>query len=278
MSKYSPIRRLFSWLSRGAEDGSDLQRLYALYDSGAFAEAYGVLREILAKHPGLRENGDFCLLRAQLELAADDNPAKARELLDRVRELGCADMGYYHRLHGEVMWKTGDLEGAIRDYEKSVAIDPSAGNLMMLAQALSMSHDRRATNVWEQFLEKEPADCLAHIYLGMEAVRSGDRGTALLMAKRAERLHPSVDEVFGVAQLYHETGEFQTAIGMYLKANSQNYGDKGSLYAALAACHLSLGEARPGRKYAEWAIHHDPDNEYVKEVWQEYKERFGGDK
>jgi hypothetical protein len=44
---------------------------------------------------------------------------------------------------------------------------------------------------------------------------------------------------------------------------------------SIAACYLSLGDAKLARKYVEWAMQCGPNDDYVKEVWHEYKERFG---
>jgi tetratricopeptide (TPR) repeat protein len=145
----------------------------------------------------------------------------------------------------------------------------------MFAQALSEIQDSRALNIWQQVLEKEPDNCLAHIYIGLEAEKSGDRGKAMLMAKRAEKLKPSVEDIFTIGILYHNLDEFQAAINTYLVANNLGFKDKTLVYSSIAACYLSMEDKKLARKYAEWALKSDPENEYAKEIWHEYKERFG---
>jgi len=270
------IRRILALLSSESQDTSDLeQALVASCDNGAFAEAHRIVQRILRQYPQLSENGDFCVLRADLELAANDDVSKAKELLERARALGCVEMNFYHIVRGDVMWQTGDLRSAIYDYEQSVALDPAADSLFMLAQAYSAEENERALEIWEQFLEKEPDNCFAHVRVGMEATKAGDRGKGLLMAKRAERSARSADDIFYIAGLYHQLREYETAIDMYLKANRLGYRHKGTLYASIAACHVSLGEAKPAREYAEWARRCDPESEDVKRVWQEYVTTFG---
>ena len=96
------------------------------------------------------------------------------------------------------------------------------------------------------------------------------------MAKRAEELASSVRDVFELGRLYHQSEEFQSAINKYLEAKKLGYENQGILYAAIASCYLALEDESSARKYAEWALRSNPENDYVKDVWSEYEERFGG--
>jgi len=262
------LRRIISKFTAKPLQAHGPGDFWALYNEGAYQEAYAVLYDAMMKRPQSFNNGDLCILLADLELKANDDVRKAKQLLDRAREVGYSPTDYYHNLHGWAMLKAGKCEEAVHDYEQSVAMDPSAPNLTMLAQALSMSGDKRAMTVWKQVLEKDPNGCFAHIGIGFEAAKTGDRGKALLMAKRSEKLTPSAHDLSEIARLYYEVDEFQSAINAYLDAERRGYEPKGRLYAAIAACSFALGDNSTGRKYAEWAVRFNPEDNWVKEVWQ----------
>jgi len=262
------LRRIISKFSAKPLQAHAPSDFWALYNEGAYQEAYAVLHDGMMKRPQSFNNGDLCILLADLELEANDDVRRAQELLDRAREVGYRATEYYYHVHGWAMLKTGKYEQAVHDYEQSVAIDPSVGNLAMLAQALSMSDDKRAMNLWKQVLEKNPNNCFTHIWIGFEASKAGDRGKALLMAKRAEKLDPSAPNLYEIGRLYLQLDDFQSAISSYLEAERRGYEPKGPLYAGIAACYFGLGDNRTGRKYAEWAVRFNPEDDYVKEVWQ----------
>lgn len=248
---------------------------FALYDKGAYPEAYGVLREIMETQPRWSKVGNLYVWCANLELLVNNDVCKARQLLDKARELGCSDMVDYYRVKGYVLWRTGERDKGMQDLEKSIELDARLSNLTTFGRMLSFIDDKRAINIWERVLKKDPKNCLAHIYVGEEAAKFGDRGKALLMAKRAEKLDPSVEDVFEIGRLYHELEQFQSAVNAYLEANRRGYSDKALLYSCIAACYLSLGQVSAARKYAQWAVRSNPENDYVKEVWQKCEELSG---
>jgi len=96
------------------------------------------------------------------------------------------------------------------------------------------------------------------------------------MAKRAEELQQSVDDLVEIGRLYHELEKFQSAINKYLEAEKLGYEEKWLLYAAISDCYLSLKDVSQARSYLEQAIRCNPEKEYVKEVRRKYEERFGG--
>lgn len=262
------LRRIISKFTAKPLQTHGLGEFWALYDKGAYQDAYAFLRDIMEKHPKCFDNGDLCILCADLELRVNDDVSRAQQLLDRACEVGHSVMEYYHNVNGNAMLKAGKYEEAVHDFEQSVAMDPSAPNLSMLAQALSRSDDAHGVTVWKQVLEKDPNNCFAHIGVGFEAAKTGDRGKALLMAKRVEKLTSSAHDISEIARLYYELDEFQSAINAYLDAERRGYEPKGRLYAAIAACSFALGDNSTGRKYAEWAVRFDPEDNWVKEVWQ----------
>ena len=271
------LTKFISKLRRRSKWGHTIDDVLTMCDKGAFADAYTLLCELIEKQSGLSKHGGICALLAELELLANDNASKAIELLDRALDgdRGGLDMIYYYRVRGKAMFDTGKYEEAVKNFEQAVALDDGVENLKLLGQVLSEINDSGAMGVWKQILEKDPKNCLACANLGIELVKSGDKGRAMLMARRAEKLNPSSEELYRIGLLYYDLDEYGMAINSFLEANRLGYEDKGFLYACVAACYLSMNEAVPARKYVQWAIRCNPENYYVKDVLHEYEERFG---
>lgn len=270
------LKRVIAKLHRKSMRGHTFNDVMSMYGNGAYKDAYAALCNMMDNESQLSKDGDIYILWAELELLANDNAYKALELLNKAFEVGYSEMGYYYKVRGDVLFDKGNYDEAIQNFEKSISFEPNVATLIMLAQALSKINDCRATDVWEQILEKDPQNCLSHAYVGLEAVKSCNRSKAMLMAKRAEKLNPSSpEELFTIGLLYYDLDEYGMAINSYLKANKLGYKDKGFLYACIAACYLSMNQAVPARKYAQWAVGCNPENDYVNDVWHEYEERFG---
>lgn len=271
----APLKRIISLFCPKLRQSQAFGDVLAMYEKGNIRDAYATLCNVMENQPQWSKDGDVYTLWAELELLANHDPRKAIELLDKAQDVGCSEMGYYYMIHAEALWEAGEREMALQYFEKSVAAaDASATKLANFAQALSCIHDKRAMRVWQCVLEKDPENCMAHTYVGWEAAKAGERDKAILMAKRAEELHPSVEEVADIGRLYHELEEFKTAINKYLEAKKLGYEERGLLNAAIGDCYLSLGEAGLARKYLKRAMRFNPENEYVKEIWREYEERF----
>jgi lipopolysaccharide biosynthesis regulator YciM len=107
---------------------------------------------------------------------------------------------------------------------------------------------------------------MAHAYLGHELLRSGARDTAVSLARAADQLaHTGVDFAH-VAGLYHDLGEFQSAIERYGYAERQGCKNVAAIYAAVADCYFSLGDENAVREYLRRAEECGSTNGYVREV------------
>lgn len=259
---------------------SDIDKCLALYHKGAYREAYAVLRGLLAtqRHwsKAGAKAGDAYVLCASLELIINDDIAKAKELLETAVRSGCRDMASYHRIHGHVLWKAGEYQEGIRESDKSVALDPHIVNLTALGKMLSYEGDGRAADVWHRILEQQPENCIAYTYLGILAAKTGDREKALLVAKKAEELRPTVRDMEEIATLYAEAGEIHAALDKYLEVDRLSSEPKGSRYAAIAVCHFELGNVREGCTFLERARRCSPDSIDVKTIWDRYRDRCVG--
>lgn len=271
-----PLRRAICLFCLKPRQMLSYHRVLAMYGRGDFAGAYAAICRGIENHPECSKGPYLYVLWADLELRLNGDISKARYLLDEALRVGPSDWAFYYKTRAWLMWESGERERSIQDLEKSVEADPQVANLTEFASTLSNVDDKRAMSIWERILEKDPDNCLAHAYVGHEALKSGDRGKALLMAKKAEELHSSAQDIFLIGRLYHELEEFKTAVQRYSEADKLGYEDNGSLYAHIAACYCSLGDMRAARKYIKRAVRCSPEDDYVKEVQRECEQRLSG--
>jgi tetratricopeptide (TPR) repeat protein len=239
---------------------------FVLHEKKAYREAYAVLREIMESQPRWSNVGDLYVWCADLELTVNDDVNKAGKLLDKAHELGCAHMAPYYRVRGYALWRSGDHDTGIQCLEKSVELDPNVTNLATFGEMLSSDHDKRTIWIWQRVLMQDPNNCSAHIYLGIEAVKSGDRDKALDMVKRAESLSPTLRDLLDIGRLYYEMEQFQDALNVLLEADRGGYEPKGFLYSAIAACYCSMGDYGVAIEYSSSAIDLNFDDDYAKDV------------
>jgi tetratricopeptide (TPR) repeat protein len=245
---------------------SNFDDYFDLYDKGAYREAYVVLNDIIQNRPGISKVGNMYVWCAELELLVNNDARKARQLLDKAHELGCSDMAYYYNILGYVLWRSGEHDVGKQYLEKSVVLETSISNLKTLGRILSHDNDKDGLRIWQRILEQDPDNCMAHIYLGIEASKSGDRDKALDMVKHAERLSPKPHDLVDIGRLYYELGQFQQALNFLFEADRGGYEPKGFLYSVVAACYCSMGNYDAAVDYALRAIDLNFDDDYAKEI------------
>jgi len=271
----SPLRRILPEHNSIFRDTTSYKNVMALHGKGDYKKAYDVLSIAITRGSRLSKVADIYILFAELELLANEDPHKALEALDKAQEMGCTQIAYYYLRRAEALWRIGEIQTALQCFEKSVEAEPCAFYRSNLAQALAYLDDERARSVWQEVLEEEPENSQAHSYFAFEAAKSGDRDNAIVMAKKADKLASSKEDSLDVAALYHELGEFQTAIKKYLevvkfmKLNRQ----RGWVYARIAGCYLSMGQTNLARNYLKRALKYCPDDEDVKEIQREFEEK-----
>lgn len=270
-----PMRRIFSELYSIFKDTPIYEEIKALQEKGDYKRAYDVLCNAIESGSRLSKFADIYILLAELELLVNQDPHKALEALDKAQEMGCTQIAYYYLRRAEALWGIGEIQTALQCFEKSVEAEPCAFYRSNLARALSSLGDARARSVWQEVLEKEPENSLAHTHLAFEAAESGDRDKAIVMAKKADKLASSEVDIINVAALYQEMGEFQTAIKKYLEVIKliKFLPNRGWVYARIADSYLSMGQTGLARKYLKRALKYRPDDEYVKEIQREYEEK-----
>lgn len=269
------LRGIVSKLSTMMRRNYNLHYVWSLYDKRAYQEAYTILLNIIDSQPQHPMLGNLYVLCAELELKANENPCKARQLLEKAQQVGCLDLSRYYEVRGNVMCRMGEHDKGIQDIYNSLAIHPTVNRLANLGRWLSSLNDERAKGVWEQVLEEDPNNCAAHTYVGLEAAQSANRDKALLMAKKAERLKSSAEDVFEIGQLYYELNLFNDALKAYLEACKLRYEPKSPLYAAIAASYFSLGDYESAIKYACRALEFNFNDDYAKDVLLSSTEKAG---
>jgi len=245
---------------------------FVLHEKKAYREAYEVLREIMESQPRWSKVGDLYVWCAELELTVNDDVKKARKLLDKAHELGCAHMAPYYRVRGYVLWRSSDQDTGIQCLEKSVELDPNVTNLTTFGELLSYDYDKRALLIWQRVLMRDPNNCSALIYFGIEAVRSGDRNKALEIIKRVESLSPKFRDLLDIGRLYCELEQFQDALNILLEADKGGYEPKGFLYSFIGACCRSMGDYDAAIDYTSRALDLNFDYDYAKEILLLYTE------
>jgi len=249
-----------------------MDEVIKLYNKRDFAKAYLALQDVLKTNP---QSGDLHVMWAELEIKVNGNFFRAEELLVKAQKLGFSEefRFFYDGVHGDLMLENGQYDEAIKDYERSVAVEPNVNTLTMLGQALSAADEDRAITVWQEVLDKDPKNCLAYIFLAKEAEKHNNSTEALALVQQAEELNPSDgDEFFEMGRVYHDLSEYSKALEFYFKAENVGYKDKGDLYSAIAGCYLGSGDYTNALRFAERAVEIDPDNGYAREVLQSCRE------
>lgn len=245
---------------------ADFDDYFDLYEKGAYQEAYKVLLDIVKNNPWLSNNGDIYVKYADLELLANDDVYEAQKLLEKAHDLGCSEIAFYYSIQGYVLWRIGERDLGIQYLEKSIALDPRISCLQKLGSVLSYDNDKRAVEIWERILEKDPENCLAHTYLAIEAAKSGNREKALTMARQAENFAHTALDLFEMGRFYWNFGQLQVALNKYLEADKLGYEPKRPLFIALSRCYYSLDCYREAIEYANRALKINSNNDQAKEV------------
>ncbi|MHC4117370.1 MAG: tetratricopeptide repeat protein [Planctomycetota bacterium] len=237
-----------------------------MFNSRAYQKSLVLLSDLLDGESVYSDVGGLYVLCADLELRVNEDSSKALGLLKKAQQLGGLDLAHFYATRGLARWNAGDEQEAIEDLENSIALNPDAEVMSCLGRLLTSAYDKRAAGIWNQILEREPDNCSAHTFAGMEAARSGDRDLALRMAARAKKLTASADESFELARLYEHLEMGEEAISAYLEANRLGFPDKGELYARIATSYAATGDmdhaAKSVKKVVKVGLHDD----YVKDA------------
>jgi len=256
------LRNVLSRLAPNFLQKYGLRKVWQLYNRGAYEEAYALLHASIEGQPSYC--GNLYVLCAELELRLNQNPYRALDLLEKAEKLGCLDLPRFYEIRGHARWNAGEQDQGIQDLENSIALAPTVDKLINQGRLLSSSHDIRSTSIWEQVLERDLNNCPAHIFMGIEAARSGNREKAVYLAARARELATTAEDSLELARLYENMDMFEDALNAYLEADRLGLKDKEMLYIYIGDCHVSLGDGREATRYLKKAIKLGLNNDYTK--------------
>jgi len=237
--------------------------LRKFYKEGDFEKAYSILREIRENYS---QSGSMYAIWADLEMRVKNNLSRAEYLLGEAKHFGCPQ-GHYHLVYGDLLWRKGQFEDALAEYEHSIDAEPSISHMLTFGRALSMADDDRAISVLKEILKKNPENCEARIYLGREFGKLGEYHKALEVLQRAKEIQSSNPSVLlEIGHIYQLLRENNRAIEYYFKAEECGYEKKVVVYAAISDCYCSLGEGTKAIKFAHQAVKIEPENSYACEA------------
>ena len=125
-------------------------------------------------------------------------------------------------------------------------------------------------------LEEHRDTCLASIIFAQEAFRHKNLSKVRNIASNAEQLDPSPVEMYNIAHLWQELGDFERTLETCLKAEKLGYNAKARLYESIAACYYWLENYDASIQYAIKILAIDPDDEYAKDVLYACREEAWG--
>jgi tetratricopeptide (TPR) repeat protein len=271
-----PIQRVLARVWAKEDDRRISRDFRRMYERGQLDDAYALLSAAVDDSPGLSQIGDVYVMFAHLDLMVAHDVARAMEHLDKAWKLGSRVTDFYLQVRGYALWHAGERQAALECFEKAVVIERSVYNLTQFAAFLSETNDERAGAVLSEILDRDPNNCTAHIYAGQEAAKSGDADGARVFAEKAWMLRPhaDADDLCQLGKLCCTLNDFPAAIEAYLAADKLGWRGKAALYAAVAHCYLSLHNVQKAHEYMDRALALDGEDEFVKDIWQEYQTRL----
>lgn len=251
-----------------AEDAPRLAlRARALATVGLRGEARAVADQALAqapRDPEARAASVFC------RLAEDSTAAALAEIEDASRRL--PDDVRLRDEHARVLEARGDLDGAIGELQRTLAIDARQPRVRRRLAALLARAGRPsdAEPHWRRLLEDNPADVAALDGLGSCALARGDPAVAEEAFRRAIAFDPeSGPSYLSLGKFLAAAGRGEEAVTTLRKARARAVGDA-DLWArssvALSQTYLGLGEAANALGIADAVLERDPGSAEAHEL------------
>ncbi len=116
-----------------------------------------------------------------------------------------AASGQLHLKLARVLYKTGKIDKAIKEYNKALADDSTKGEVISSLEG-----------IWRSRISQNPKNALAHMNLGVILQKKGDFARAKKEYKIAGKLDPSNTKIrLNLATLYQEQGNHRMALQAY---------------------------------------------------------------
>ncbi|MDY6790732.1 MAG: tetratricopeptide repeat protein [Thermodesulfobacteriota bacterium] len=145
-------------------------------------------------------------------------------------------------ISGDKLYDTGDIKGAIKEFNKALLLDPSNVNVhnsLGVCHGM-LGHYKKALKEFKSAILLDPKDIMALHNAGLTCKITGDKTKAFEYFLRADRLDKDVFEVaFQTGRLYVE--EKQPDNGLeYLEKAIKLKPESASAFSSLGECYASL--------------------------------------
>jgi tetratricopeptide (TPR) repeat protein len=179
------------------------------------AAAHAAVTALAARAAGAGERaaayGELGRLYAAYELWDAARPCFANAL---ALERDSAAVARWHHYLGYVLERRGDLEAAVRHYERAVAGDPGDHAALLRGADLDLSLGRagEAETAFRRLADEEGFAAAARFGLGRVALARGDPDAAITALRRTLELQPEAGQVhYALAQAYRRAGRIDEA-------------------------------------------------------------------
>lgn len=143
-------------------------------------------------------------------------------------------------ISADKLYQYGDIEGAIEEFKKALAVDPenvNVHNSLGVCYGVQGESDL-AIDAFEKAIRFDPTDVMATFNLGLAHIKQGDQEKALELFLHAHELDEDNPEVaYQIGVCHQEKGETDPAIE-YLEKAAANSPKGAHVFRALGECYL----------------------------------------
>lgn len=194
-----------------------------------------------------------------------DNALKA---LDHLAFLGPGSIVLFDSLSlnisGDTLFNHGDIQGAIREYERALILD---GNNVNVLNSLGVCYANlgqleQAVDSFQRVLDLSPNDFMAAFNLGFAFVRRGMVEKALSIWEDLAQNNPvTFDLAYHLGRLYREQGKLPEALSWYKTAEGAP-DKKGFIYRVLGEQEEMLGKRKEAISNFKKALKINPQDAF----------------
>ncbi|MCK5565193.1 MAG: hypothetical protein KAJ07_08090 [Planctomycetes bacterium] len=222
------------------------KKIWKHYERGDFESAYEILCETIKSDP---EDGGLYALFGWLEMRLNNDCEKAIGFIKEALKHECPK-SYYHSVYGEYLLRMQRYEQAIVEYERSVKYEPSTRYYVALAEALTSIEDKRALDVWEEVLRRDPRNCKALLYFARMSAKDEDFRKALDFLRRAEkRKSNDVNDLLEIGYIYQQLGNYNHALKYLIRAKDNGVQMGEYFDALIAICYAETGDIKNALRF-----------------------------
>ena len=163
-------------------------------------------------------------------------------------------------ISADKLYQYGDIEGAIEEFKKALAVDPenvNVHNSLGVCYGVQGELDL-AVDAFETAIRLDPTDVMATFNLGLARIKQGDPEKAMELFLKAYELDGDNPEVaYQIGMRHREKGDTDLAIEYFEKASGHSP-KKAHIFRALGECYLEKKMHREAAKAYEKAIKLNP--------------------